>query len=221
MMRHPITTIAATWCCLAGFLLPASAAIEVRFLAESLPKGLDKVVMVAEETTSDPFKLPSIHLSTPQSPPARQFQIHKAGDLSLLGTIRLPDEGKKFIVLLIPKPKGGFSSVVLSADQARFRGGDSYLYNHTNRPMVGYIGTARFSLAKGKGRTIRPKGAAKNGFYQVGFGVKEKANTRVLSMSRWPVDNALRSYVFFFKNPRTGRIDYRAADEFIPPPKKN
>jgi len=35
------------------------------------------------------------------------------------------------------------------------------------------------------------------------------------------VDEQSRSYVFFFKNPNTDHVEYRAVDEFIPPdPKK-
>jgi hypothetical protein len=32
---------------------------------------------------------------------------------------------------------------------------------------------------------------------------------------RWPLDEQIRSYVFFVQDP-TGRITYRAVDEFIP-----
>jgi len=40
---------------------------------------------------------------------------------------------------------------------------------------------------------------------------------RLISSTRWPVDGELRSYIFFFVNPETRRIDYRAVDEYIAP----
>ena len=40
---------------------------------------------------------------------------------------------------------------------------------------------------------------------------------RSYSTTRWPVDDKQRSYVFFFINPATKRLDYRAVDEFVEP----
>lgn len=216
-MILPTCLRAATlWFCLAS-IGAAAAKLEVRFLAERLPDGLEDVVMAAEEASSDPFQIPTTHLSEPQAAPTRAFQLRSAGELRPLGSVTLPGEGTRFAVLLLPAPEGRFRSIVLRTDQPGFRPGDNYLLNNSDRPIVGYIGTARFRLVPGEGRVVRPAGPTDEGFHQVGFGIEEEAGTRSLSMTRWPVDSALRSYIFFFKNSRTGRIDYRAVDEFVPP----
>lgn len=203
---------------LALFLLApfAFAELSVRFLAERLPEDLEEVAMFADEVASESFELPTIHLSPSLAPPARAFELRTSADRRLLGRVALPDAGDSFIVLLLPDPEGGYRSVVLRADAPGFRPGDSYLHNHTDRGIVGYIGTSRFRLEPGSGRFVRPGGRAEEGFHQVGFGVEGDAGTRALSMTRWPVDSNLRSYVFFFRNSRTQRVDYRAVDEFIP-----
>ena len=138
------------------------------------------------------------------------------GKSTSLADVRLPEEGKAFIVMLIPAAKG-YQAVVMAANDPKFKPGDVYFYNHANKPVLGYVGTSKFTLAPGKGKSLRPAGAHKEGFYDVGFGVKEKEGNRAISTTRWPVEERIRSYVFFFVNPTSKRLDFRAVDEFVPP----
>jgi hypothetical protein len=197
------------------------AAPTVRFLAERLPEGVDEVVMLAEEKASESFKPPTKYLTQELAPPARAFELRTATDRLPLGRVTLPDAGDQFIVLLLPHPEKGFRSVVLRADQPGFRAGDCYLHNDTESRIVGYIGDKRFQFKPGEGGSVRPIEKVGRGFHDVGFGVDVEADggIRALSMTRWPIDSQIRSYVFFFVNARTGRIDYRAVDEFISPAK--
>ena len=194
----------------------ARAELSARFLAESLPADAGEMVMFTGETVSEPFVPPTRHLSGEIKPPARAFELRTAKDRRLLGKITLPEEGDRFIILLLPEANGEIRGLVLRSDEPGFRPGDNYLINRTGLGIIGQIGATRFRIKPGTGGVIRPSGPADEGFYQVGFGVEEAEGARALSMTRWPVDSKVRSYVFFFNNPRTGRIDYRAVDEFVP-----
>lgn len=194
-----------------------SSELQVRFLAERAPGDLGDVVLAVEETRSPPFKLPINHLSIPQTPPARAFDVWSVDKKVSLAKVGLPENGKSFIVLLVPSPTGGFKPVIISAEDPSFKAGDVYFYNHADKAVLGYVGTAKFVLNASKGTVLRPAGAKENLYYDVGFGVREKEGDRVLSTTRWPIDKNMRSYVFFFLNPTTKRLDFRAVDEFMPP----
>ncbi|MEO5713737.1 MAG: hypothetical protein ABIT37_09645 [Luteolibacter sp.] len=191
--------------------------LEIRFLAERSPKDIGKVVMAIEEKRSEAFDLPSNYLSIPYNPPARTFSLRTTTPDVPLATIVLPEDGKAFVVILVPAKEGGFKPIVIRSDDTGFRQGDVYFYNHCPKLVLGYVGTAKFSLEPAKGLVLHPGGARSENFYDVGFGVREEKGDRILSNTRWPVDDKVRSYVFFFVNPVTGRIDFRAVEEFIPP----
>jgi len=186
----------------------------VRFLAERAPGDLGQVLLAAGEVRGEPFTLTLNNLTPFQSAPARAFSLLSVGKNVDLARIQLPERGTSFIILLIPA-EAGYKSVVLSASDPNFRPGDVYLYNHADKPVIGYVGTARFLITPQKGQILRPAGAKQNAYYDVGFGVREEEGDRALSTTRWPVDDKVRSYVFFFVNPRTQRVDFRAVDEFV------
>ena len=204
-------------------LAPAQEAgrgdLTVRFLAERSPGNLGQVVLAADKARSKPFDLPVNSLSLPFVAPARAFSVRPVAKDVSIADITLPDSGKSFIILLIPATAGGYKPVVISAEDPDFKPGDVYFYNHADKPVLGYVGTAKFILDPAKGQTLRPKGAKPENYYDVGFGVREKEGDRALSTTRWPVDDKIRSYVFFFVNPSTKRLDFRAVDEFVPPEK--
>lgn len=198
---------------------PGGGGVTVRFLAERVPGELGQVLLAAGEVRGKPFDLPVNNLSDPIVPPARLFSVRPSSKDVSLADVTLPESGKSFIILLIPSPSAGYKPVVISAGDPKFRPGDVYFYNHANKPVLGYVGTAKFILEPGKGQPLTPKGAKEGKYYDVGFGVREKEGDRALSTTRWPVDDKIRSYVFFFINPSTKRLDFRAVDEFVPPEK--
>lgn len=194
--------------------------IKVRFLAERAPKEIGEVTLAAEDKHSANFTLPTNNLSEPQVAPARAFKLQTVSKNLALAAVTLPDAGKSFIVLLVPVPAGGYKPVVMRADDPGFKPGDTYFYNHSDKTVLGFVGTAKFTLEPGKGQSLHPEGARPEKFYDVGFGVREKDGDKPLSSTRWPVEPNLRSYVFFFTNPDTKRVDFRAVDEFVEPEKK-
>ena len=197
---------------------PSKDAASVRFLAESAPVDLGPVQLVADKHQTTPFALPVNNLTRPQTPPGRVFSVWAADKKVSLATVTLPDDGKAFIVLLVTSPKGGYVPVVMPADDTTFKAGDVYFYNHADKPVFGYVGTAKFTLAPDHSTILRPTGARAEKFYDVGLGVREPEGDRVLSATRWPEDHRSRFYIFFYVNPATKRIAYRAVDEFIEKP---
>lgn len=197
---------------------PLKSEAKVRFLAERVAPDLGQVVLAAKDAKSAPFDLPVNHLSDPQSPPARVFSVWSVAKNVSLATVTLPAEGDSFIALLVPAAAGGYQPVVIAAKDKAFRPGDIYFYNHADKPVLGYVGTAKFLLEPAAGKMLRPEGASADGrYYEIGLGVREKEGDRPLSTARWPVQKEMRMYVFFFINPRTQRLDFRAVDEFVEP----
>jgi hypothetical protein len=220
MTRLILTAVA--WALAAG-VAPAAKdgkEIELRFAAQTAPPNLGELVMATEEIRSDPFALPLNHLSEPQTAPARAFRLETAQKPVVLATITLPATGDAFIILLVPAPKAGFEAVVIPARDASFRPGDYYLHNVSRHPVLGQVGSVKFVITSRSGRVVRPRGAREGRFYDVMLGVREGDTSRVISSSRWPVGNQMRTYVFFFDNPTRKDVDFRAIDEFVPPEKK-
>ena len=172
----------------------------------------------AEEVRTDPFDLPVNNLSAPQELPTRTFGVVSAQRRASVATIRLPEEGDSFVILLVTKPAmDGYSVVTIPSSGPGFKGGDIYFHNNADKPVTGVVGTARFNLGLGEGKVLTPKGARKEGFFDVGLAVREKEGSRLIKSTRWPEDKQARFYVFFYNDPKTERIIYRAVDEFLIP----
>lgn len=191
--------------------------LTVRFLAERLPEGIGEVAIAIGESRGEAFELPRNNLSERKSPGVRAFEIRASEPDARLARVRLPERGNDFVVILVPAAGGGYQAIPVPVD-ADFRPGDVFFYNHTSKVVLGYIGSSRFTLDAANGRIVRPAGAREENFYDVGFGVREDDADRPLSLTRWPVTTTSRVYVFFFEHPESGRIDFRAVDEYVPPP---
>lgn len=191
----------------------------VRFAAQRLPQGLGEVVMVAEEAQSDPFRLPKNNLSVSQEAPGRQFVIVPEGSKTKLATVQLPQAGKDFVVLLVVgDATTPFKPVVIPAKDGSFKPGEVYMFNASKaKTVLGQVGTSKFVIAPAKGQVVRPAGPEGEGrYYNVLLGFRQATGNKVISTSRWPVDDRMRSYVFFYDDPKRGSVDFRAIDEFVP-----
>jgi hypothetical protein len=196
---------------------------EVRFLAERQLAGVEQVVITGEKgPVGTPFAPPLNHLTEPMPAPARAFTLQAApgadGGGAEVARISLPAEGRRFIVILLPDAQRNFRSLVIRADDQGFRPGDVYFHNQSTATIVGKIGARPFEIEPGKGRIETPRPDGDRPFIDVAFGYRvEGEQARVLSTTRWPIDNRVRGYVFFFVDPATKRLTYRAVDEFVPP----
>lgn len=208
---------------LAGFSFAAGTGgadgVKVRFLAQDVPNHLGKIVLAAAESRTDPFDLPMNNLSPAQEPPSRVFSVWSPDKNVSLATVKLPEEGKEFICLLLLHPdKPGYTSMVMPAEDPKFKAGDVFVFNNANKPVLGFLGTTKFELNPGKSTVVTPRGGEER-FYRVGLGVKEPEGNRLIKSMKWPKSTQTRYYVFFYVDPVKNRIRYRAVDEFLPPGK--
>ena len=193
------------------------AELAVRFLAQAAPSDLGRVSLAIGDIRTDAFELPVNNLSLVQKTAARGFLLWQIDKNRSISQITLPEDGQSFIVLLLLSPKGGYSPVVMRADDPNFKPGDIYFHNNSPKSVVGYVGTSKFLIRPAQGTVVRPAGTRAEKFYDVGIGVREETGDRVLTTTRWPEDPMSRFYVFFYVDPVTQLVAYRAVDEFVPP----
>lgn len=196
---------------------PSKGDVKVRFLAESTPPDLGQIVLATADARSDPFDLPMNNLSRPQQPPARLFSVWSVAKNLSLTTIKLPEEGDAFIVLLLVSSKGGYEPVIMPAENSSFKAGDVYFYNNAKEPVLGLLGNTKFSLVPGKGTVVTPSGFGEQKYYHVMLGVREADQDKVIRSMKWPASKTMRNYVFFYMDPIKKRVTYRAVDEFMAP----
>ena len=188
--------------------------IRVRLLAIVAPPDLGQVYLLSGETKSPAFDLPTNNVSDPITVTLRTIQLKTSTKDINLATITLPEAGKRFVVILIPIPAGGYSPYIIRTDELTFKKGDCFFLNLSHKQIIGKLGTKDISLDPGKSTIARPTGARKENYYDIAFASKEGEDARILSTSRWPVDEQIRSYLFFFEDAN-GSITYRAVDEFV------
>jgi hypothetical protein len=188
----------------------------VRLLAERTLPAHGKVTVTSGGKTSPALDLPIHYLSAPVELSERSFAVTSAGDSTVLATFTLPPKGRSFIALLIPKSEAAYLPILIPADDESFKPGDVYFYNLAPKTILGQVGSSKFSINPSSSKTVRLQGARPEKYYDVAFGVKEEVGNRVLSTTRWPLDERVRGYVFFYLNPAKKRIEYRMVSEFVP-----
>jgi hypothetical protein len=228
----PASTISMTVRCFALFLallvpaisqetVPAKKSksdIQVKFLAEAFPESLGKVFLLLGETKSESFELPVNRLSEPIPVPARTMVLKLVNKEVALCPVTLPEAGKSFAVVLVTAKPAGFKPIVVRTDDPGFRAGDVYFINRSEKTVLGKLGTTPLVLKAGETTKSRPSGAVDNTYYDIAFAIREETGDKLISSSRWPIDNDLRSYLFFFTNAQ-GRTTFRAVDEYFTPAK--
>ncbi|GAA5130976.1 hypothetical protein JIN84_05465 [Luteolibacter yonseiensis] len=190
--------------------------LEVQLLAEQFPEKLGQVYLVFGDKKSQPFDLPTNRLSDSVAAEGRTMVLKLAQKDVPLCTITLPDQGKSFALLLVAAKPSGFKPLVIRTDDSTFRAGDVFFVNSTDKTILGKLGTAPLTLKPGETTKSRPNGAVDNTYYNIAFAIREGTTDKLISSTRWPVDQGLRSYVFFFTNAE-GRTTYRAVDEYLKP----
>lgn len=188
--------------------------IKVRLLAVVAPPEIGKVYLIADEDRTPVFDLPVSNVSEPLKVSARTLILKTADKDAPLCNILLPEAGKRFVVVLSPAKTAGYRAHVIRTDDISFQRGDCFFVNLTQKSLLGKLGTKKFILESGKTAVYRPEGARPENFYDIAFATRGDDGDRILSTTRWPVDEQIRNYLFFIQNS-TGQITYRAVDEFV------
>lgn len=210
---------------LAAIVLPVSAQtegplkksdkeVQVKLLAEQFPPELGKVVLQFEKTQSQAIELPTNRLSDPVAVSSRSLSLRLVDKPVALCQITLPEQGKSFAVILVTAKPSGFKPIVMRTDDPSFKAGDVVFINRSEKTILGKLGATALVLKPGESTKSRPNGAVEETYYDVAFAIRDEAGDKLISSSRWPVEQDLRSYLFFFTNAE-GRTTFRAVDEYL------
>lgn len=190
-------------------------ALTVRLLAEVVPEAIGKVCLVAGDARTAALDLPANNVSDPIPVAGRTLQLRTVEKNLNLCSFTLPEAGKSFVVIFSPAKPAGYHAEMVRTDDPSFRRGDVFFLNRTEKTILGKLGSKPLVLAPGKSAITRPEGATDGAYYDIAFAARGEAGDKLLSTVRWPLDDQIRSYVFFVQDP-SGRITYRAVDEFMP-----
>jgi hypothetical protein len=191
-----------------------SGGIHIRLLAEQAPEILGKVYLQFGETKSEAFGLTTNRLSDPIQVGERVMVLKTLEKGISLCTINLPDTGKSFAVVLVTSKAGGFNPILVRTDDPGFKAGDVFFINRSEKIVLGKLGTTPLILKPGETVKSRATGAIDNTYYDIAFATRDSTGDKLLSSSRWPVENHLRTYLFFFTNAE-GRTAFRGVDEYL------
>lgn len=186
----------------------------VRLLADHVAADLGQVHLVAGKKKSDPVSIPINNLSGDIVVPDRTFEVRPVEGGEALVTVKLPAKGKEFIVLL-SSIETGFKPAVIPADDRSFKKGDVYFFNNSGETIAGVVGGVELEVINGTSVIVHPKADDSKNSYSVSLKAREDSGDRVLSSTIWPVEEGMRSYVFFFFDPKKERISFRSVDEFV------
>lgn len=198
---------------------PREDGIQVKLLAEQAPEALGKVCLVFGEAKSEPLTLPVNGLSSAIPAPLRTMVLKTVEKDIALCPITLPEAGKSFAIVLVVAKPSGYTPIVVRTDDPAFKPGDVLFLNRSEKTVLCKLGDTPLILKPGATEKSRPSGPKENAYYDIAFGTRDATGDNVISTTRWPIDNTLRSYLFFFTTA-DGRTSFRAVDEFVPPPAK-
>lgn len=195
----------------------SESGLRVQLLAEQFPESAGQVFLEFEKEKSGLFDLPTNRLSDPVAVSGRVMVLKSANKEVPLCTIHLPENGKAFAVVLVVAKPAGFSPIVVRTDDPSFKAGDVLFINRSEKTILGKLGGARLVLSPGESKKERPTNPIENAYYDIAFATREAAGgDKLISASRWPIDNHLRSYLFFFTSAQ-GKTTFRAVDEYLEP----
>lgn len=125
---------------------------------------------------------------------------------------------KEQIILLIRKGEknsDGFSVIPISADLTTFKGA-SFLFINASTYNIGVkIGDKNLELNSGKRSLIQPKANFENGICQVSIAYQKNDKWKMFYDTRWPANEKIRTLVFFYQNPTTGRLGIAPITDII------
>ncbi len=188
----------------------------IRFAAQVLPPGITEIEMATPETRTEKFTLPLHNLTDPLNPPARAFVLKEAGTEQSLATITLPPAGQKFVILLVIGEKPGFTPVIIPVDSGKFKADQVYAFNSSKKTILGKAGGTKFAIPPATGTIIKPSGAVDGRYYDIALAQRDDTGDRLVSTNRWPVAETSRSYLFFYTDPTTPIVRFRAFSEHVP-----
>lgn len=199
---------------------PAEAkGISIRLFAVALTKNQGPVSTLVGDSRGKPFEVPTLNLSPVQAVTAREFSLISSTAPTdtpqrPLASIRLPDLGKDFRIILVPANDETYKTIVIRGNDPKFAHGDFFFVNLSTHEMLGSLGSVKLAMKPGQQELFTPAGDKSKNFFEVKFAYREEKKLMPLTNTCWPVVKDNRAYVIFF-NGKNGRPSYRAVDEFM------
>ena len=182
--------------------------------------GAEYIVAAADavDGRTTAFKIPNNGFSVPIAAPTKgkTFALGRADSepFQSLAAIKLPDVGKRFLVLVFPFKEKELRAVVIRADDPAFRPGQVMIMNLGQEALAGELGSEKLRFAPSSKTIFRPKRKDDLANYQVRFFMIKNGKPKVFAANLWPYFEGKRAFVFLFKDPITGSPTYRSIDEF-------
>ncbi|MCW1923877.1 hypothetical protein OKA05_15015 [Luteolibacter arcticus] len=194
---------------------------KVRLCAFVLPPGDFDFALGGDKIEPVEVEIPTNGFSPPIIAPARDCKLGTIGKpgpdgkrlFKAMFSLSLPDPGKAFLVLLLPKGNT-LQSKVIRADDPAIKEGDLHLFNLAEAQVALRLNGAATLLNPNAMERVSPPVVADDATYQVEFHAKIKDGTKLFGATRWGAAPNRRAFIFVFKDPKNSRYTYRAVEEF-------
>lgn len=214
--------LAACIACLAPFAAAqeksSSKDTLIRFTSFGLPDASSEYILASGETQTAPFAIPDNGFSAPVISPAasRTLALGSAKETPFrsLATVKLPDTGKRFLVILLPDKNQALRPIVVRADDPAFRPGQIMIMNLAPEILAADLGGDKLTFAPGSQTIFRPQRKNDLANYQVRFYQAKEGKPKVFAASLWPYFDAKRAFVFLYMDRAAGTPAFRSVDEF-------
>lgn len=224
MIRYAIRLLLLLLAVPPAFSQEKQSGVTVRIFAVATHPGQGRVAILSGDESKEigePFEIPVYELTASMEVGSRAFSIVDENFTPeekpiVHATVKLPDKGRDFRVILIPSSPGKYKQTVVRADGSEFKSGDVLMLNLAKSEIVANIGNEAFAVKPGSRHIVDLDGAIDNSYYNVLIGKRTDGKILPISETRWPVMRNNRSYVIMFQSdPHT--IARRGIDEFISP----
>lgn len=204
----------------------AEETISLQFLAIPRQVRPEPVEVVIGQNETIQVHTPGNELSQPYQVPKMDsivlgkssFNEDGVAKFDVYGRAKLLDNRKQIILLLRrgPTNEDGFTVLPISGEMNEFKGGSYFLLNASGTSISGQIGNKRFEIEPGSKALINPSATHEGGGAQATFAYKRGDEWKVFRDTRWSVNPAYRSMVFFFQNPSTSRLAVAPVVDMLP-----
>lgn len=202
-----------------------------------------RFIAFPKKSNSEPVELligpeKTIQVSTPGHELTKSYKVPEL-DVINIGKTVVGDDGEAVfqtygsaksvssnqIIVMIrkgSKNSDGFTVIPIDARLAGFGGGNFLFINLSKLSLGGVIGDKKIALKPGERKMIKPKPNHAQDICQVTLFYQTKVASKWKKFydTRWPADNKVRSLVFFYQNPKTGRLGLAPIMDILSNPAK-
>jgi hypothetical protein len=190
----------------------------IRFTSFGLADGGAEYLLASGEVKTAPFVIPDNGFSTPVALPAPgntlALGIAKDTPFRSLAAVKLPETGKRFLVIVLPDKNQTLRAIVVRADDPAFRPGQIMIINLAPESLAADLGGEKLTFSPGSRTIFRPQRKNDLANYQVRFYQAKEGKPKLFAASLWPYFDSKRAFVFLHIDPASGSPTFRSIDEF-------